>query len=365
MKKIPKWFRKLLFFIILLFMFFFPLPFYLEVPGSIFPLSDMVEVDHQYEELSGEYYITTVGVKQATPVTIFQTFLPYHDLVSESKLLGNLDNFENYNRIQKYNMNHSINSAIKVAFDAAGKSYDLDYKGVYVLQVIEASDFFAKLEVGDIVESVDGQKFQSSAKFMDYIGNKNVGEKIRLEVKRAGEEIDISGNLIELENGASGIGIALTDNSEIVTEPSVQIHSADIGGPSAGLMFAIDIYTQLIDKSLSKGYRIAGTGTIESDGQIGRIGGVEKKIVAAARENVDYFFVPDDEPQSGEKKLNSTYQSNYDLAQETADKINTGLMIIPVKKFQDALDFLNALKRNKNVDDEKENINLATIRTTN
>lgn len=353
MKKIPKWIQRLFFFLILFFLFFFPIPFYLEVPGNIFPLSDMIEVNNQYEKNTGEFYITTVGVKQATPLTFFQSFLPYQDLVSESKLLGDFEDFENYDTIQKYYMNHSINNAIKVAFDEAKKDYEINYKGVYVLQVIEESNFYNQLKIGDIVEAVDQIPFESSAKFMGYIASKDTGEKIELTVNRLNEKLIFTGELIELDSGESGIGIALTDNSEIETDPEVKIHSADIGGPSAGLMFAIDVYTQLMDNDLSKGYKIAGTGSISPEGKIGRIGGIEKKIVAADREKADYFLAPDDQ--------DSDKQSNYDLAVETAEKIRSNLRIIPVKTFEEAIEFLNTLELNETKSEEERSVNFSTI----
>lgn len=353
MKKIPKWFQRLFFFLILFFFFFFPLPFYLEVPGNIFPLSDMIEVNNQYEKKSGEFYITTVGVKQATPLTILQSFLPYQDLISESKLLGEFEDFEKYNTIQKYYMNHSINNAVKVAFDEAEKDYRINYKGVYVLQIIEESKFYDQLKIGDIVESVDDYVFESSSEFMKYIASKDKGEKIELSVNRLNEKLIFQEELIELESGESGIGIALTDNSEIETDPEVKIHSADIGGPSAGLMFAIDVYTQLMNNDLSKGYKIAGTGTISSEGEIGRIGGIEKKVVAADREQADYFFAPDD--KVGER------ESNYDLAVKTAENIKSDLLVVPIKTFQEAIEFLNALELNKKNEHAKKDLNFSTV----
>lgn len=353
MKKIPIWIQRLFFFLILFFLFFFPLPFYLEVPGNIFPLSDMIEVNKEYEKNTGEFYITTVGVKQATPLTFLQSFLPYQDLVSESKLLGDFEDFENYNTIQKYYMNHSINNAIKVAFDEAEKEYKMNYKGVYVLQVIEESNFYGQLKIGDIVEAVDQQRFESSSKFMDYIASKEIGEKIELAVNRSNEKLTFTEELIELESGGSGIGIALTDNSEIETDPEVKIHSADIGGPSAGLMFAIDVYTQLMNNDLSKGYKIAGTGSISPDGEIGRIGGIEKKIVAADREKADYFLAPDDQD------LNR--QSNYDLAVETAEKIRSNLHIVPVKTFEEAVEFLNNLEFNEAKSATENSLNYSAV----
>ncbi|MDN6162453.1 MAG: PDZ domain-containing protein, partial [Atopostipes sp.] len=321
MKKIPRWFKIALFFLTILFLFFFPLPLYLEVPGTVFSLNDMVEVDKKYGDSTLDLYMTTVGIKQVTPIKILGKFLPYQDLVSESELVGNFDDVDSYNTIQKYYMNHSINNAIRVAFDTADRDYQLEYKGVYVLQVLEESDFFDKLKVGDIVESIDNKKFENSEEFIEYIKGKKTGEELHLKVTRDKEKLIFSGELVELESGENGIGIALTDNSSIETDPRVEIHSKKIGGPSAGLMFSLEIYEQLMEESLQGDYKIAGTGTMSPDGKVGRVGGVEKKVVAADKEKVDYFFVPNDEISDEFREINPEIKSNYDAAVKTANNI--------------------------------------------
>lgn len=359
MKKIPKWVQSILFLLFLFFLFFFRLPLYLEVPGNIFPLNRMVEVDHQLSDAPGEFYLTTIGVQQLTPAMLVRSFLPYQDLVRESDLFGDFDDFESYDSIQKYYMDSSINNAIKVAFDAAGKDYDFEYNGVYVLQITEESDFIKDLKVGDIVKAVDENSFENSTEFIEYIGNKNVGDKVELQIERASKRLTLPGELIELDSGLTGIGIGLVDDTKIMTNPAVEIHSANIGGPSAGLMFSLELYTQLIEDNLRKNYNIAGTGTIGPDGSVGRIGGIEKKVVAADREEVDYFFAPDDELTEEYKTQNPDGQSNYDLALETAKKINSDMIIIPVKTMADAIEFLERLELKEKVYHDKKIINFS------
>src|SRR5699024_11578609 len=77
--------------------------------------------------------------------------------------------------------------------------------------------------------------------------------------------------------------------------PPVNIKSGDIGGPSAGLMFSLEIYNQLTEKDITKGYNIAGTGAIDSDGNVERIGSIDKKVVAADEEGVEIFFAPNEQ----------------------------------------------------------------------
>lgn len=324
---------------------FHRIPYYIERPGGALELNSVVEVDGQFSEEPGSYMMTTVAVAQATPLTYFMKFLPYHDGMTEREFLGDTQDHEEYLSIQRNFMNSSIHSALIVAFDAADIDYDFTYHGVYVMRVLEQSDFSDDLEIGDTVVGIDGQRFENSEKFIEYVSNQEVGQTVELIFEREGEEYNASGQLTELEStGNPGIGISLVDSTSIVTDPEVEIHSGRIGGPSAGLMFALQVYSLLEDTQLRGGRNIAGTGTISDDGSVGRIGGVDKKVVAADREGASIFFVPDDEVTPEILEYNPDYLSNYEQALETAEDIGTDMEIIPITHFEEAIDYLEQLE---------------------
>lgn len=344
MRKLPTWIKSLAFFAVVYLFVIQPIPFYIEKPGSAFGLDEMVAINGEIADDPGEFYITTVAIQQATPLTALTSILPYRDLLTERELFGDMTDFEEYDVIQNYYMESSSNTAVQVAFDAAALDYELVYNGVYVLQIIEESTFNGILKVGDTVKAVNQQHFQSSLEFIDYVSQLEVGDTIEIEFERDGILQNAEGNLIQLETGATGIGIGLVDNSSLVTDPLVEIHSEGIGGPSAGLMFSLQILNQLIDEDLLGAHKIAGTGTIAPDGSVGRIGGISKKIVAADEEGAAYFFAPDDEIPAEITAQFPEIQSNYDEALEAAKNIKTDMEVIPVKTFEDALEFLNNLE---------------------
>ncbi len=344
MKKIPTWFKGVLIILAVYLFAFQPIPFYIESPGTAFGLDEMVEVDQQFSEDPGEFYITTVGIQQATPMTALTSVRPYRDLISEQELFGDVEDFHEYDIIQQYYMNSSGNTAIQVAFDAADMDYELQYNGVYVLQVLEESDFADDLAVGDTVQAVNGQRFQSSHDFIEYVSGLEVDDTVEIEFEHEGELRTATGDLMLLESGVPGIGIGLVDNTSLSTNPHVEIHSGEIGGPSAGLMFSLQIYKQLIQEVIPKEHKIAGTGTIAPDGAVGRIGGIEKKIVAADKEGAEYFLAPDDEIPEEVLKVFPETISNYEAAVETAKAIGTEMEIIPIENFADALEFLEQLE---------------------
>lgn len=345
MKKISFWMKVAGFAAVLYLLVFHRIPYYIERPGGALELNSVVEVDGEFSNEPGSYMMTTVAIGQATPLTYFMRFFPHHDGITERDLLGDIEDHGDYVTMQRYYMNSSIHAALVVAFDTAEIDYEFDYHGIYVMQVFEYSGFFDDLEMGDTIVEIDGQRFESSDEFIDYVSEQEIGQTVELVYERQGEEYTSSGQLIELEStGNAGIGISLVDNTTILTDPEVEIHSGEIGGPSAGLMFALQVYSLLEDNQLRSGYDIAGTGTISDDGSVGRIGGVDKKVVAADREGASIFFVPDDPVTPEILERNPDYLSNYQQAVETAESIGTDMEIVPITQFEDAINYLEQLE---------------------
>ena len=120
----------------------------------------------------------------------------------------------------------------------------------------------------------------------------------------------------------------------------IRFSTAGIGGPSAGLMFSLSIYTQIAEPTLRNGRIVAGTGSIDRDGNVGDIGGIDKKVVSAAKKGATVFFAPNNPVTEEVKKANPHAKSNYDTAVEAAEMIKTDMKIVPVKTLQDAIDYL-------------------------
>lgn len=207
------------------------------------------------------------------------------------------------------------------------------------------SSFYKKLSVGDTVTKVDGMGFKSAEEFMEYVKGQEVGQVVTITFIHNGKEEEASGKLIELSTDKKpGIGITLTDHTEIATDTEVAINSGSIGGPSAGLMFTLEIYEQLTHQNIRKGKKIAGTGTINSAGEVGRIGGIDKKVASADEAGMNIFFAPDDTISEEVKKENPDIKTNYEEAKAAAKKLNTSMKIVPVKTVQDALEYLENMK---------------------
>lgn len=317
-----------------------PTPYYVEGPGATIDLKELITVNDKKDSSSGSFSLTSVGIRQATVFRALQAKMtPFEDLVSEKELMGGATD-EEYDRIQNFYMESSQNIAIEQALKLAGKEYQMVYKGVYVLGVEKNSAFYGKIGIGDTVTKADGHTFKNSEAFMKYVQGQKVGQEMEITYLQKGKEKTATGKLMKLpSNGKPGIGITLTDHTEVSSDQKVNFDVENIGGPSAGLMFTLEIYEQLVDQDLRKGKEIAGTGTISSDGEVGRIGGIDKKVASASKSGAEIFFAPDDDV-SDQPKL----KSNYQEAKAAAKKLDTKMKIVPVKTVQDALDYLQKMK---------------------
>lgn len=319
---------------------YYTLPYYVSKPGMAKELSPIIKVENGHSE-QGDFMLTTIRMGKANIYSYLEAKLrKYEEIYPQGMILSKKETEEEYNVRQLHLMASSKLNAIEVAYRKAGLPVQYDYKGIYVMGVMEGMPAAGKLKAGDRVYKVDGHTFPSSKEFIDYVGSKHPGEKVTLTYTRDDAEDTVTLALQPFKDDLTkvGIGISLVDDKEIVVDPKVNIKTDDIGGPSAGLMFSLEIYNQLTKEDLTKGYQIAGTGTIEPDGQVGPIGGIEQKIVAADKAGAEIFFAPN---EKGAKK------SNYLDAVKTGRDIGTKMKIVPIDTFDEAVFYLKKLP-NKN-----------------
>jgi PDZ domain-containing protein len=147
------------------------------------------------------------------------------------------------------------------------------------------------LRKGDVVLSVDGATVDGGGALRDAITSAQPGDTLDLVVRRAGKELPVSVKTVAAsDDGRAIIGVGTRDK---VTFPfKVEISLKDVGGPSAGLMFALGIVDKLTPGSLTGGRFIAGTGTIDDQGTVGEIGGITQKMAGARRNGARVFLSP-------------------------------------------------------------------------
>lgn len=316
---------------------FYYLPYYVTKPGMAKELEPIVEVEGGNDE-EGNFMLTTIRMGRANIYAyVIAKISKYQEIYPVEEIRAADESDEEYNIRQLHMMDNSKTAAIEVAYKKAGKPVDYTYKGVYVLRTMEGMPADGKLKPGDLVYKVDDTAFSSSDEFIKYISTKKPGDTVNLAYKRNGKTNQVKIPLKALDDGSNRpvVGIQLVDDKEINVEPAVTVQSDEIGGPSAGLMFSLEIYNQLVTEDLTKGYEVAGTGTMSPDGTVGRIGGIQQKVVAADKAGAEFFFAPFEKGMKG---------SNYEEALIAAKDIKTKMKIIPVDTFDEAVSYLENLK---------------------
>jgi len=157
-------------------------------------------------------------------------------------------------------------------------------------QIDPASLARGKLRTGDELLEVDGEKVVGGAQLRELVTAHEPGDNVRLVVRRDGGRLSLAVRSREAPDGRTIIGIDTLDDADYPF--TVEISLKDVGGPSAGTMFALGVVDKLTPGSLTGGKHVAGTGTIDDAGKVGPIGGITQKMVAARAAGATVFLAP-------------------------------------------------------------------------
>jgi PDZ domain-containing protein len=203
---------------------------------------------------------------------------------------------------------------------------------VTVAQVAKGTPAANVLKAGDIVTAVDGTKVTSDAVLTKLIRSHPAGTTLALTVLRGGKTEQLKVTTVESGTGSSAhpvIGFVPGDQYKFPF--TVKIDIGDIGGPSAGMMFALGIIDKLTTDNLTGGKFIAGTGQIEANGNVDPIGGIQQKMVGARQAGATIFLTP---------ALNCG---------DTKGAVPAGLQLVKVSTLNQAVTDLQAIKAGKPV----------------
>ncbi|MFC4303056.1 PDZ domain-containing protein [Cohnella boryungensis] len=328
----------LIFVLTLLFVYAFlkPWPYMIYKPGTAEPVHPRVETGHKLDE-KGALLFTTVST-QSNPniIDIIYAKLNKHmEIKSEEVATGGATNLSAYRNLLSWMRDSSEANALLAAYTAMDKTIDVQPQGVIVKALLPDSKARASgLQEGDIITRVDEQETLTSKALSEYLTSKKPGDQVTVSGTRGEEKFETKIPLISMApDNRTGIGFQNETVLKVTPPDPVKFDFADTGGPSAGLMMTLEIIAQLTGEDLTRGYRIAGTGTISGDGTVGLIGGINYKLLAADREKADYFLVPYSEQND----------SNWTLAEQTVEKFNLKPKLVKVSTLQEAVDFLKQL----------------------
>ncbi len=327
-KNLKKFYSRLIGIVFIIFVIsnFVPVSYQVMEPGIAAELSPMIEVENGYKN-KGEFLLTAVSSKRAMVWDYFYISLFSPDdkeLTSITDQLPENMDMNEYIGLMAELMEESKLQAQAVAFRQAGYEVQVSGEGAEVVEVLESGSAYNNLKKGDLITAVDSKKVEMAADAVNIIKNRDIGDTVEIKVLRDEEELIFNLKTLELEGnkGNPSIGVLISSKGlEYDIPGEVNFKTKNIIGPSAGSVFTMEIYNQLIPEDITDGRRIAGTGTVSLDGKIGRIDGVKYKIMAAKKAGVDLFIVP---------------AENYETAAEYAGSLE----LLKVKTISDIINYL-------------------------
>jgi PDZ domain-containing protein len=188
------------------------------------------------------------------------------------------------------------------------------------------------LQKGDTISSANGEAVTTATQLRTIVGE-SAGKAIELGIVRDGKPSTVSVTPKKTSVGGQDvwlIGVTLMNDFDFPIDVKIQLNN--VGGPSAGMMFALGIIDKLTPGELNGGNHVAGTGTIDAAGDVGAIGGIRQKMYGAVDAGATYFLAPD---------------SNCD---EVVGHVPSGLRVFSVKTLDDSLAALDAIRSGSALD---------------
>lgn len=321
-------YKFIIFLLLSVILFLFPVNYYIIVGGDISNIDDRVIISDSYNS-KGSFNISYVSeLKGRLGPYLLSYIIPgwESESANDYKYVDEetIQDIEFRNRLDLVSTN---GNAIKWAYKLANKEYRVIDTKVYVISV--SDEYESNLKIGDRIVKFDDNEIKDVDSARKYLGEISK-DKIKVTVIRKNKEIDIDTN-VYTKDGKKIIGVYLQEVSEYETNPKVEVKfKSKESGPSAGLITTLSIYDKLTKGDLTKGLKIAGTGTIEVDGAIGEIGGVKYKLAGAVKNKADVFLVPNGD----------NYEECVKLKKNNKYKIK----IIGVSTIEEAIEKLNNLE---------------------
>ncbi|MGH8900138.1 MAG: PDZ domain-containing protein [Egibacteraceae bacterium] len=278
-----------------------PLPFFLEAPGDVVGLGKRVKVGGPGSSpLDGEYLLTTVYLTPGTTLGLVSAWLdPSTRVLRAEEILEPGQDTRQFLDRQQTVFDETAAQAAAVGLRAAGFDVgpqDLHGDGVLVVRTVPGSAAQGLLLPEDVILRAAGRPVETREDLLDTLETARAGDPVRLTLRRSGRtlEVEVRPRPVPGSSERPILGIEpRTLNERIDLPVPVKVDSGGIGGPSAGLMIALTVFDKVDPVDLANGRRIAGTGTIAlGGGEVGPIGGIEQKVLAAASQRIDVFVAP-------------------------------------------------------------------------
>jgi PDZ domain-containing protein len=310
---------------------------YAEAPGSASPVAPLITIKGPVKAYThqGSIRFVTVSLRTVGPFDyVFDKLNSDVTIVSQRQLLGSAKPSQ-LNQVDAVQMQTSTQAAVVVALRRLGYSVSINNVGAEVLEVEARSPADGHLVPGDVITAYDGMPTPTAQALVNDIHARRPGDVAKITVQpptgpQRVETITL-GSFPPPPPGQGSapsygfVGISTGTKQSANLPVNVSIDPGNVGGPSAGLAFTLGVIDALSSGDLTGGRKVAVTGTIDGDGNVGDVGGVPQKTVAVRNAGAVAFLVPKVEYQTALKKAGSK------------------LKVIPVSTLDDALNALASL----------------------
>ncbi|MDY0139513.1 MAG: S16 family serine protease [Candidatus Izemoplasmatales bacterium] len=330
-------------YLFMMFLLVYQIDYFINAPGGITEVEKIISIDYN-EDKTEEGSISSTFVVSLSRPTFFQFLISsFSDYNYANILTGNSATYTNdeQNKISFLDKYTSVNEAIIVAYQKAAEinpEIVIDvYQKVFVRGKAPYLSFYDDIEFGDEFLYMMGDGDVKVEDFQE-IGNYTI-DSDSYDFFFKNSEGETYSRTLTKDEEEKKFGIVLYQYNLVNKEntyPTYHENNSNIGGPSGGLLQTLAIYNMLVEEDITKGLKVAGTGTIDIFGNVGYIGAIEQKIITAYVNDVDIFFVPHKSDASND---------DYILALKACEKhgIDSTDWIVPVSTFQDALDYLEGI----------------------
>lgn len=305
-------------FLIILILFSIRLPYYVEAPGGLINLKNKIEMNTDYDT-SGSFNMTYVAEYNGTlPALFLSLFKNDWDIINEEDNKEINETLEENMYRNRLMLNEANQVANIVAYNLARKPINIVKTDIYVTYIYEEAN--TDLKIGDQILKINNNEIKNYSDLEKYI---NSNSKIDIEVLNNNKIYHRSATPFEYSN-RNIIGIVITCNYKTDNDTDFKFKASEYG-PSGGLMMTLTLYDYLTKNDLTKGRIIAGTGTIDIKGNVGKIDGIKYKLKGAVNNKADIFLVP---------------ASNYDEAIKLKKKNKYNIEIVKINNINEAIEYL-------------------------
>jgi Lon-like protease len=305
-------------------LWFVPSDHYIVLPDRARPVDPLVSIpDERRDDDEAGVYMVDVRVGRASLLERLAPSLHEGATLVPAEVLNPAGVSDRQRRTSSLNqMSRSQLVAITVALRELGREVSVDPAGAEVVLVQPGSPADGTLLVGDVVVEALGRPVETTADLRRVMSPVSPGATVELTVRRGEDEVDLRVGTRATQEGPrrAVVGVQVRDAEDFEFPLDVEIDAGSIGGPSAGLAFALQIVDEL-GNDLDGGRRVVATGEITLEGDVLAVGGIPQKTIGARETEADVFLVPD---------------ANAAEARRFAE----GLEIVAVSDFDEALSVL-------------------------